>query len=370
MPRFHVGAIDLAILIGYVVATRIFFGWWASRKAAGKGAEGYFLAGRRMTWPLIGLSFYVSNMSGSTFVGLPGSGYQDGIGVFHYEWLPKVILIFFVFFMLPLYLRAQVYTAPEYLELRYDRRSRLAFSGFLLAANILHRCRGRSLRRFNGAADPVFPTLAFDLLPTGLRGVILASLTAAILSSLESILNSAATLFTWDFYRTIRPRAKDQTLVRVGKLSTVGFMILSALWAPQIARFPTLWQYLQSILAYVTPPVGIFWRRANGKGAFWALAAGIPLVVAGWIVVEIVKLFRFPFLYGSGVMLMVGIALVVGGSLLTSPPPSKQVETLLWRPAVWRKDSAELAAVPWHRDPRVLSVTLLLMCAALLIMWW
>jgi SSS family solute:Na+ symporter len=529
MLRFHVGAVDLAILIGYIVATRALFGWWASRRAR-EGAEGYFLAGRRMAWPVIGLSFYVSNMSGSTFVGLPGSGYNDGIGVFHYEWLPSVILVFFVFFMLPLYLSAQVYTAPQFLELRYDRRARLAFSGFLLCANVLidaaaalyagsmvvqtllpaiplwvtvavasavagvyiifgglgavvindalqalliliggtviavlafievgsweavrsaappqalHLIRppgdevlpwpgiitgvlvigiyfwctnqfiiqralaardlsqGRTGALFAGLLklpnlfilvmpgviatalypdlerpDLVFPTLAFDLLPVGLRGVILAALAAAILSSLESILNSAATLFTWDFYRSLRPGADDRTLVRVGRLATVVFMILSALWAPQIACFPTLWQYLQSILAYVTPPVvavfllGIFWRRANGSGALLALAAGLPLGASGWLAVEVFGVLDLQFLYASGVMLAVGVLLVVAGSLLTAPPPPERIRTRLWRPALWHEEKERLAALPWHRDPRLLSAVLVALCAVLLVWWW
>src|SRR6056297_2522262 len=72
-------------------------------------------------WPIIGLSFYVANMSGSTFVALPGSGYNDGIAVYNYEWLPALLLVFFALFILPLLLRAQVYTAPQFLEHRFGR---------------------------------------------------------------------------------------------------------------------------------------------------------------------------------------------------------------------------------------------------------
>jgi SSS family solute:Na+ symporter len=97
--------------------------------------------------------------------------------------------------------------------------------------------------------DLVFPLLAFDLLPIGLRGLMLAALAAAILSSLESIFNSAATLFTMDFIKHFNIRWSEAALVRTGKAATIGFMVLSALWAPQIARFPSLWQYLQSVLS-------------------------------------------------------------------------------------------------------------------------
>ncbi|MFW6352832.1 MAG: SLC5 family protein [Verrucomicrobiota bacterium] len=135
MPEFEISWIDLAVLVLYVVGTRVFFGWWLSRKAS-EGAEGYFLAGRNIAWPIIGLSFYVSNMSGSSFVGLPGSGYNTGISVYNYEWVPVAVLIFFLFFLFPQYLAAKIYTAPEFLARRYGRTLRLLFSGFLLLANI------------------------------------------------------------------------------------------------------------------------------------------------------------------------------------------------------------------------------------------
>ena len=75
-------------------------------------------------------------MSGSTFVGLPGSGYLNGIAVYHYEWMPVVILILFVTFFLPFYLESKVYTAPQFLEKRFNHHVKLIFSGFLLLANI------------------------------------------------------------------------------------------------------------------------------------------------------------------------------------------------------------------------------------------
>ena len=106
MPELSVTSLDVAILLGYVLGTRILFGWWIVRRRRGGDAEGYFLGGRDIPWAIVGLSFYVSNMSGSTFVGLPGSGYLNGIAVYHYEWLPALILVFFSFFLLPRYLSA------------------------------------------------------------------------------------------------------------------------------------------------------------------------------------------------------------------------------------------------------------------------
>ena len=128
MPKLEVSGWDLAILIGYVVLTRVVVGVFVARRTRGEGAQGYFLEGHRMRWPIIGLSFYVANMGGSSFIGLPGAGYHSGISVFHYEWMPAVLLILFATFFLPVFRRTRIYTAPQYLEERFSRGSRLAFS--------------------------------------------------------------------------------------------------------------------------------------------------------------------------------------------------------------------------------------------------
>jgi len=530
MTTFTVSTIDIVILIGYVIGVRVFFGWLVSKRIRGKGSEGYFLGGRRLTWPLIGLSFYVSNMSGSTFVALPGSAYHDGINAYNYEWMPALILVIFAFVMLPLYLRTKVVTAPEYLENRFDGRSRVIFSAFLLVANtfidaaaalfagatvmkvlfpgvplwltvavaalvaglyiliggleavvlndtlqavliilggtvigfmtlaripswdtvraaappralhlglpasdpvmpwpglvtgvlvvglyfwctnqfMIQRALGaRSLDHgrwgaiFAGALklpnlfililpgvmatvlypqlerpDLVFPTLAFDLLPIGLRGLVLAALAAAILSSLESIYNSASTLFTFDFAARMRPGLSDAQLVRTGRWATVAFMVLSAVWAPQISRFPTLWQYLQSVLSYVTPPVvavfllGMLWRRATASAAAVTLGFGLPLGLAGWVFNEIAGVFSIQYLYASGVMFAFSCALMVGVSLVTRPTGRVRLDATVWSKALWRKDRQGLRGAPWYRNWLVLSALLLAATAVVVVWWW
>lgn len=107
-----------------------------ARKTRVGGAESRFLADRQLRWPIIGLPFYVVNMSGSTFVALPASGYQNGISVYNYEWPPAVILVFFAVAVPPFYLRERVYTASQYLERQFGRRQRVIFTVFLLLANI------------------------------------------------------------------------------------------------------------------------------------------------------------------------------------------------------------------------------------------
>jgi SSS family solute:Na+ symporter len=224
--------------------------------------------------------------------------------------------------------------------------------------------------------DLVFPLLAFDLLSIGLRGLMLAALAAASLSSLESIFNSAATLLTMDFVAHFRPRLPEAALVRTGQAATIGFMVLSALWAPQIAHFPSLWQYLQSILAYITPPVvvlfmlGIFWHRATAAAAVVTLSVGIPAGVLGWTLNEIAAVYQIQFLYACGLMTLFSTLLFVGVSLVTAPPATGRTTPLTWSRAYWRSESAQLKQQPWYLNYRWQSAVLLAIALMIVAAWW
>jgi SSS family solute:Na+ symporter len=224
--------------------------------------------------------------------------------------------------------------------------------------------------------DLVFPTLVFGLLPAGLRGLMLAAVAAAILSSLEAILNSAATLFTMDFARTIRPQTSDRALERMGRIATIGFMLLAAVWAPIITTFPTLWQYLQSILSYLVPPVaaifllGIFWRRANENGALLALLVAVPLGAIGWVVVEILEWVSIQFLYAAGIQFVFGSLLVVVGSLLSAPPPREKAEKHTFRRELVTRDREHFKELRWYQDVRILSAVLTALSLTMLMWWW
>ncbi|MGF1551335.1 MAG: sodium/solute symporter [Paracoccaceae bacterium] len=129
--RFELATIDYAIIALYFVGV-IGHGLWASRGK--ETAHDYFLAGGTLPWYLIGFSLFASNMSGASFVGLMGGAYANGMSIFNYEWTAAVVLLFFAIFVLPSFLRARLTTVPEFLEKRYDTRSRRAFSVFSLIA--------------------------------------------------------------------------------------------------------------------------------------------------------------------------------------------------------------------------------------------
>jgi SSS family solute:Na+ symporter len=129
--RFDITGLDIGILIGYLVLSRI-IPLLLTPKSEDSGD--YFLGGRNFVWPLIGFSLFATNMSGASFVGLAGAGYSQGISVYSYEWMTSVILVVFIFFILPFYLRSGAFTMPQFLGQRYDQRSRLTFSTFNLFA--------------------------------------------------------------------------------------------------------------------------------------------------------------------------------------------------------------------------------------------
>lgn len=125
--------IDFTVIAVYFIGI-IFYG---ISKSKNKSSEDYFLGGRSLTWPIVGISLFAANISSSTLIGLAGSAYQLDTTVYNYEWYAVVVLIFFAIFFLPFYLKSGVYTMPEFLEKRYDSRSRYYFSFLTVIGNIL-----------------------------------------------------------------------------------------------------------------------------------------------------------------------------------------------------------------------------------------
>lgn len=137
--------------------------------------------------------------------------------------------------------------------------------------------------------DTVFPHLVAAYAPPGLAGLMISGLLAAIMSSVDSALNSASTLVIADFVQPRRQELSQLELARWGRITTLVFMLLAALWAPQIDRFPGLFAYLQQAFAYVTPPLvavfalGMLWPALGAGAALRGLVSG-HAVSALWFV--------------------------------------------------------------------------------------
>lgn len=523
-PDFEVGTLDLAVIIGYLLISRIIPLVVAGRAKKSNTketseTEDYFLGGRNFIWPFVGLSLVATNMSGATFVGLAGGAYNQGISIFAYEWMTAVVLAVFIFFILPFYLRSGVFTLPEFLEKRFDRRSRMAFAAFNLFANmfidmaaalfagaivirtlypgvpiwvavaglailaaiytvigglgavmvsdsiqatvtiigglivfiatwrampswdavyetagdekmslilpadnpdlpwpglltgvliiglyywttnqlVVQRTLGaRSLDHGRWGAllagfikltflflfimpgvmaltlypnldrpDVVFPTLVFDLLPVGLRGLILAAVIAAITSTVDSILNSASTIVTMDFVKTLRPRTTDRGLVLVGRISTVVALVVAIIWAPFIAQFDTLYNYLQSVLSYLVPPVvavfllGIGWKRITATAAFTTLVVLQPLGLVAFFFIEVQGVIELQFLYAAGIGFVTALLMLTIISILGTTPDLEKTDELTWKNEYWREETRELRGTPVLANYRVLTGVML-----------
>jgi SSS family solute:Na+ symporter len=227
--------------------------------------------------------------------------------------------------------------------------------------------------------DTVFPTLVSTLLPTGIRGLIVACLLAALMSSLASLFNSSAALFTVDVYEKLRPGKSDKHLLRVGRIATATVVVLGMLWIPvmKVISSGGLYQYLQSVQGYLAPPItavfllGLFYKRLNSTGAVWALGGGFVLGMAkltcqaffgvgkienpAWLA----AIGDFNFLYATGILFVASAALMIVGSLLSAPPPAERVDGLTYRSI--RELHGDEIRESWDRGNKIMA-TLILLC--------
>ena len=491
--------------------------------------EDYFLASRAARWPTIGLALIASNISSTALVGLAGAAYGLGISAYNYEWTAAVVLVFFCVFLLPQLLHTRVYTMPEFLERRYDARSRTWFTmltlflnvfvdgagalysgalvcrvlvpgaplwllsfllagaagiytiigglravlrteviqaGVLIAGATLVSCtafaraggwhavmtqvdpaaislirpigdpgvpwpglvlgvpllgfyywctnqlivqrtlsardldHGRTGALLAGLlklpvlflmvlpgtcalllfpavprADLVYPTLIVGLLPSGLIGLLVAGFVAATMTAVASTLNSASTLITMDVAKRVGPGLSNRRAVSIGRLSTAACLVVSMLGAPQLEHMPSLWQYLQAVLAYVVPPVvalfltGIFWRGANAAGAHATFLYGSLLGICMFVVNVVLHVTHVHFLYVAALLFAADVTILVVVSLASRRRAgiSPDLEALHWSRAAYAAETVRLMALPWWRNYRVQASMLLVLTAWLVI---
>lgn len=474
-------AADIAVVALYFVLVLV-IGFFAMWKANRSTVSGYFLAGRTMTWIVIGASLFVSNIGSEHFIGLAGSGAASGFAVGAWEFNALLLLQLLGWVFIPVYIHSGVYTMPEYLSKRYGGNRLKVYYAFLsvliyiftklsvdlyAGALFIHESVGwniylsiillisitalltvtgglvavlytdalqavlmiggaltltiislikvgglegvrekymqavpnvsaiiatgnftytntcridpkpNSLRMLRGPLDedipwpgfilgqtpasiwywctdqvivqrvlaaknlahakcstlmagflkilPMFvivipgmisrimfadeiacigpehcmavcgsqagcsniayPRLVMAVMPVGLRGLMMAVMIAALMSDLDSIFNSASTIFTLDIYQTLRKKASQRELVIVGRLFVVVMVAISIAWVPVIIEMQggQMYLYIQEVAGYLTPPIaalfllGVFWKRCNEKGAFWGGMTGFTL---------------------------------------------------------------------------------------------
>ena len=229
--------------------------------------------------------------------------------------------------------------------------------------------------------DQALPVLIGVLLPVGLKGLVVAGLLAALMSSLSSVFNSCSTLFTWDIYKKVNPEASEKKLVLVGQIATLILVLLGLAWIPMMKHISgQIYQYLQSVQAYISPPIaavfliGIAWKRVNAEGAIASLISGFVLGMAR-LVAELNKdslnewLYWYAdinFLHFAIFLFVVCTVILVIVSLLTPEPSVEQVEDLTVSTITTNKKEASGSSL-WIKKDRLLSIVLFFIVCFL---WW
>ena len=138
----------------------------------------------------------------------------------------------------------------------------------------------------NIANDNAAPWLIKNFIPVGLKGLILAALAAAIVSSLASMINSTSTIFTMDIYKsTINKRADDKQMVKVGRLTGLVALIIAMILAPQLGSLGQVFQFIQEYTGVVSPGIlavflmGLFYKKATNNAAIWGVILSIPIAM-------------------------------------------------------------------------------------------
>ena len=203
----------------------------------------------------------------------------------------------------------------------------------------------------NIIGDQVFPTMVATLLPEGLRGLVVAGIIAALMSSLSSLFNSTATLFTLDIYKKIKPKVSEQKLVLIGRMATLVVVVFGLLWIPIMPMISKggLYQYLQSVQGYLAPPItavfllGLFNSRINNKGATWGLSLGffagmLKLIIQAFFGKEkianpelLAYIGDINFLYFSGILFLFCVLLICLVSYQTELPDENQIDGLTYQ---------------------------------------
>jgi len=443
--------IDLIVFIVYIF-TIIGLGLWVSREKKGhvKDSQDYFLAGRMLPWWAVGASLIASNISAEQMVGMAGSGYAIGLAIASYEWMAAITLVIVAKYFLPIFLEKQIYTMPQFLEIRFDRRVRTSLARFwllvyifvnltsvlylgalaletivgvpliwgivglalfsslytiygglkavawtdvvqvvvlvagglitsFLALNAVSGGQGvwaglmeliravpdkfdmildaghpsykdlpglsvllggmwianlfywgcnqyitqralaaKSLKEaqrglvFAGylkllmplivvipgiaafhlkaqiaRPDEAYPWLLSQFVPVGLKGLAFAALIAAIVSSLSSMVNSTATIFSMDIYKQLFCKdATERQLVRSGRWMSAAAMVIAVLVAPTLRTLQQAYQFIQEFTGFISPGIfavfmlGLFWKKTTTRAALWASALTIPLSAA------------------------------------------------------------------------------------------
>ena len=207
--------------------------------------------------------------------------------------------------------------------------------------------------------DMAYPFVVNTLVSTGLRGLILAGLCAAAMSTIQALTHSASTLFTLELYHKIKTDVSDKKLISVGRTCSAIVLLLGALWAPMVGKFPTIFEFFQKCWFFFAGPVAsvfilaVLWKRMTTKAAFWTLAMCFPLFILPYAlrIGEIKFGWQMNEFNLAGIVFILSLVFAIIVSLFTKKSDRNHVEGLVWVPSMMRLPEGEVAAgYPWYRN--------------------
>ena len=232
--------------------------------------------------------------------------------------------------------------------------------------------------------DLAFPMLVNTLLPVGLKGVVICGILAALMSSLASLYNSSAMLYTIDIYKRRHPDVSEQKLVSIGRIATIVVVVLGVLWIFVIqAMGKSLYDYIQSIQSLLAPAIasvfllGVAWKKTTPKAGMWTLRVGLVLGFTRLIVMILNpqgdNLFCYLFnemnVYAFCVwMFLFCIVLAIVISLFTKKPEQAQIQGLVMGTATPEQKAETRAS--WSKWDIINSCIILAITVAFYIYFW
>ncbi len=239
-------------------------------------------------------------------------------------------------------------------------------------------------------ADAAFPVMVAKLLPAGIKGLVVCGILAALMSSLASLFNSSAMLFTIDFYKRFKPETPEKKLVKIGQIATVVIVILGILWIPIMRSVgDVLYAYLQDVQSVLAPGIaaafllGITWKRTSAKGGMWGLISGFIIGMtrlgakvyyssaAGINSPD--SIFKYLFydlnwLFFCGWMFLFCIIVVILVSLFTQAPSAEKIQGLVFGTATPEQKAATRAS--WNKWDIIHTCIILGITVAFYVYFW
>jgi SSS family solute:Na+ symporter len=256
---------------------------------------------------------------------------------------------------------------------------------FLIPGMIAYALNQKGLLNLS-SSDAAFPAMVSQMLPIGLKGLVVGGLLAALMSSLASLFNSSAMLFTIDFYQKYRPEAKGKELVLVGRIATTVIVVLGVLWMPMLRGIGNvLYEYLQQIQSLFAPGIatafflGIFSKRITSQGGLWGMVSGFSVGMVRMLFLifkshvnpdsVFYRIFiELNWLYFMLYLVALSVIVTVVVSVFTKRPDPEQIKGLTYSTitAEQRKETRQ----SWHKWDVINSIIIVIIIAAAYIYFW